>query len=192
LGFLMGFRQLGLAPERTGAGAGADAQAILADAVEVDQALAAQHRHAPNHLLRQPIRVLRAEVRQRVVIHRHAAAQPLERIVARAESVQAVGAGDAFEGRIQPQRDQQANVDGRSSRMMLDGPVFGFQGGEVHLLDEVPDGADGMVGRDQLVEETRMRIELIAVGPAKTRPRGGLGRLVHGHSQECSRLHTPL
>ena len=99
--------------KRAGAGTAADARAILRDA---------RQRHNPpmqqdRDRLRQQIverRLMRhAEITQRVVIHRHAAAQPAIRVVGVAQAVDFARAPHAIDRRVEPERDQNLRIDGR-------------------------------------------------------------------------------
>ena len=101
------------AAKRAGAGTAADPRAIVGDARHASQSRDA----ASGDRLRQQIierRLVRhPKIAQRVVIHRHAAAQPAIRIMAITEAIHFARAADAVHRGVQPQRDQNLRIDRR-------------------------------------------------------------------------------
>src|SRR5262249_27631984 len=138
-GLLQVFLQGGLAVEGGGAGAGADAHAVLGDAVEIDQVLLAQHGHGVGQESVEEIDVAGAEVGQGGGIDGDAADEPAEGVVVLTQPGQGACGADAFEGGVQPQGDEDARVGGWCAGVSLDGADAVVQGGEVESLDEVPD-----------------------------------------------------
>jgi hypothetical protein len=96
LGLVQVFLQGGLAVERGGAGAGADAHAVLGDAVEIDQVLLAQHGHGLGQELIEEIDMAGAEVGQGVVVDGDATDEPAEGVVVGAQPGQGTGGADAL------------------------------------------------------------------------------------------------
>src|SRR3954462_7047309 len=76
----------GLAAVKRGrSGAGADAHAILSDAVQIDQALLTQHLHGLLEQLLDERGVIGTEIGERVVIDRDASGEPAKGIVTEAQ-----------------------------------------------------------------------------------------------------------
>src|SRR5262249_33675428 len=146
LGLAEAFLQGGPAMEGGGAGAGADAQAVVGDAVEIDQPLLAEH---GDRVGQQPIEQVEgtdAEVGQGVVVDGDAAAQPAEGVVVAAQPGQGAGGADALQGGVQPQGDAQARVDGGAAGATFAGADRVEKRLEVQPQAEVPDEAGLVVG----------------------------------------------
>ena len=61
---------------------------------------------------------------------------------------------DAFPGGEQPQRDEEADIDGRPARTAVAGPVARQQARKIQAADPFPDEAGLMVGGDEPVDDT--------------------------------------
>ena len=66
--------------------------------------------------------VLHPDVRERVVVDAHAAAQPAIGVVLLAQARERPCRAHPLEGGVQPQRDEDGGVDGRPAGMALDRP----------------------------------------------------------------------
>jgi hypothetical protein len=156
--------------EGGGPGAGADAQAVVGDAVEVDQPLLAEHGHRVGQQPIEQIEVTDAEVGQGVVVDGDAAAQPAEGVVVGAQPGQGAGTADALQGGVQPQGDAQARVDGGPAGASLAGADRDGEGLEVQPQAEVPDDAGLVVGIQEALQG-QGREDQLAVGGTQTRGR---------------------
>src|ERR1700678_2832989 len=183
------------AVKRGRSGTGTYAHAILGDAVQVNQALLTQHLHG---LFEQPLHevgVVGTEIGERVVVDRHTPDQPDEGVVMAAEDSKFAGAGEAGEGGIQPHSDQQARVDGRSSRDAAAGTDAVIQCRQVQLQDVVPDSASGMIVFQEIIDNPGRKQEL-AIGHGQAWQVVGLGargnrRLVVGRGGRHRRSMAP-
>ena len=95
-------------------------------------------------------------------------AEPLVGQVAGGEAFEFAGAADAVEGGVEPECEQDAGVDGRVADVAFDGLDGGVQWREVELQSEGPDGADHVVGREELIEGFATERHLVAAGKAKS------------------------
>ena len=118
------------------------------------QAVAVQRGDGVTRLLLQPVGLFDAEVGQGVVVDRDAAADPAVDIVAAAQPVEFACRVDAFPGGEQPQRDEEADIDGRPARTAVAGPVARQQARKIQAADPFPDEAGLMVGGDEPVDDT--------------------------------------
>jgi len=100
LGFLQQFLQSLAAAKRSRAGAGANANTVLGDAVKIDQTLATEYTHRVRQHLLEEVAVLDAEVGEGVGVDKEAACKPEVGIVVDAQVGQSVGAFDASQGGI--------------------------------------------------------------------------------------------
>ena len=162
------------AAERGRPGTGADAHAILSDAVQIDQALLTQHLHGLFEQRLHELGVVGPEIGERVVVDGDAPGEPAKGIVTDAQIGEFAGAGEAREGGIQPQGDEQTRIDGRPSGNAAAGPDAVRQRGEVQPLDVGPDGAGGVVGLEELIDG-HGREELLAIGDGEARWGGAVG-----------------
>jgi hypothetical protein len=67
-------------------------------------------------------------------------------------TLQVAGAGHALEAGVQPQGEEDIRAKGRLAGVTFDGLDAGMESGEIELLDQVPDGANLMVGGELLIE----------------------------------------
>ena len=156
------------AAKRGRPGTGADTHAILSDAVQIDQTLLTQHLHGLFEQRLQELGVIGAEIGERVVVDGDSSGEPAEGIVTDAQIGELASAGEAGEGGIQPQGDEQTRIDGRSSGDAAAGPNAVIQRGEVQSLDVRPDGAGGVIGFKELIDG-HGREELLAIRDEQTR-----------------------
>src|SRR5262249_16934701 len=128
-------------------------------------------------------RMLDAKIVERVVIDRHAAAQPAIRVMMLATPLQLATAADAFLGGIQPQRQQQPWVRRRSPRLIA---TLG-QGGVIHAQIESPspspDRPGFMIRRQKLLEINRLHDQLLAIRPPTT-------QVIHDHASFTNKSAT--
>ena len=95
-----------LAPERASAGIRPYPHAVLRQRLEIDKPSLGQRRKM---LAEQPVEQIGAthpEVRQRVIVHRHAAAQPAIDVISSAQPRQRPGAADPIAGGVEPKPQQ--------------------------------------------------------------------------------------
>ena len=149
-------------------GTGTDAHAILSDAVQIDQTSPTQHLHRLCEQLLQELRVVRAEIRERVVVDGDATGEPAEGIVTEAQIGELPSAAEAGEGGIQPQCDEQARIDGRPPGHAAACANAVIQRGEVQPLDVRPDGASGVVRFQEFIDG-HGRKELLAIRGVQAR-----------------------
>jgi hypothetical protein len=161
-------------------GGGPDPHPVLGDAIERDQPGLHEPGHVRGELAIEPVGVVGAEVGQEAVIDRGAAADPAIHHVAAGRPRQLAGAADALGGGVEPQRHEDARVDGVAAGVALDGLDPAVQGGEVGGAGGVPDGADGMVVGDELVERVGPELDLIAAGGLVASPPAALGPVRRG------------
>src|SRR5262249_41907807 len=173
-GFLEVLLQGRTAAEGSRPGAGADAQAIVGNAVEIDQILFAQHGHGVGQQLVQQVEVLDAEVGQGVVVDRDATDQPAESVVVGTQPGQGAGTADAFEGGVQPQRRAKAGVDGSASGSAFTGAEVVVKRGQVQAKAEVPDDTRLVILLKEILQGEG-REDLLPISSAQPR-RGSVGR----------------
>ena len=173
LDHLLGRRQMPIqrrrAAKRRRAGAGAHPHPVLRQGVEIDQARLGQRRHM---LSQQPIKQIGAidpEVRQRVIVHRHPAAQPAIHVVARAQPLQRPRAANALAGGVKPQRQQKPRRNRGMARSVLARPDPVFEQAQIEALDIAPDHPHRVVLSDQAVDIDCPQFNLIALGRAQPR-----------------------
>ena len=153
------------AAKRGRPGTGANAHAILRDSVQIDQTLLTQHLHGLLEQWLQELGVVGAEIGERVVVDGDSSGQPAEGIVMDAQIGEFASAGEAGEGGIQPQGDQQTGIDGRSSGHAAAGANAVIPRCEVQFQDVRPDGAGGVVGFKEFID-CLGREELLAIRDA--------------------------
>src|SRR4051812_42962416 len=113
LGLLQESLQRRAAAKRGRPGTGADAHAILSDAVQIDQTLLTQHLNRLFEQLLRELKVVRAEIGERVVVDGDSTGEPAESIVTETQIGELTSAAQARESGIQPQGDEQSRIDGR-------------------------------------------------------------------------------
>jgi hypothetical protein len=169
-GLVQALLQGGLAVEGGGPRAGAHAHAVQGHAVEIDQALLAQHGDRVGQRAAEELGVGHAEVGEGVVVDGHAARPPAEGVVVGAQVVQGAGRADALQGGVQPQADADARVEGGVARPAQARADAVIEGGQVQADAEVPDEA-GLVVRVEQLLPGHGRDELLAVHGAQGRRR---------------------
>ena len=171
--------------KRTRTGTGTDLDAVLGHTFHVDQALVPQGSHAFRQQRVQKCAMVSPEIGQRVIVHRHLAADPLKRhfsTVGVATAVQFAGTADAPQGRIQPQAHQNARIGGRSFRLRFPCPNNGQQRRQVQTFHIIPDDAHLMVFRDQVLQGAQAQTGLLPIRIPQTR-RASCGRRLYGWTQ---------
>jgi hypothetical protein len=137
---------------------------VLRQAFQTDQAILDQRRHAVGQ---QPIQhrlMIGAEVRQSMIVHPYAAAQPAINEVALAQAHDLAGAADTIDHRIEPQRQQQTRVDRpHRVRARLD---RGVKLTQLQRRHKAPHQTSRMIGRDQGVEINHLVRHAGAAAPA--------------------------
>ena len=93
-----------------------------------------------------------AEVRQSMIVHPYAAAQPAINEVALAQAHDLAGAADTIDHRIEPQRQQQTRVDRRPPHRVRARLDRGVKLSQLQRRHEAPHQTSRMIGRDQGVE----------------------------------------
>jgi len=168
--------QAGFAPERRRASIGAHPHAVLRHALQADRARTGQRRHVGRqHLVHQRL-VARAKVVERVVVHRHPAADPAIRVVLAHQPGNLPPAAYAFQRRVQPQREQDARVDRRAPSVATPRLDRLKQPAQVLLLDVAPHQPCAVLLAQQRLQVRRPQFDLAAVGPQQARRALPLGR----------------
>jgi len=200
LGFGLGqrFFQRRLATERSGPRAGANFHPILRHAVEGHQPFGHQAGHALRQQAVEQLDVLRAKVGERVIVHRHTAANPTIGRVLLAQPVQFPRAAHPPQGGVEPQGQEDARVGGGLPRTSLDRLDPLVQLRQVEAADVNPDGPRLMLLGKKFVERTFLKFDLIAhrvpqpFGPDPRRQRlGGLGFLPRPPVEQRPLIHCP-
>ena len=127
----------------------------------------------------QPSLVLGAQVRQRVVVDAHPAADPAVSVIALAQAVDLAGRAHAVYGGPQPQRHQDRRGDGRCATAAGHRLDACIQRRQVHRLHERPHGARPVIGRQQRIQIDRAQLDLVALRRHDSRSACRLGRLRH-------------
>jgi hypothetical protein len=152
-----------LAPaHRTRLGRGPHPQPVLRHHVQRHQPAVEQRHHAGGQLCLQPRRVLGAEVRQRVVVHPHPAADPAVGIVALAQPVDLARAAHPVDGRPQPQRHQDRRVGRRRAPVTRPRANARVQRAQIQRLHESPHRTDRVIGRNARIQLEHPQLGLIA------------------------------
>jgi len=176
------FFQGRFAAERGGTRTGTHAHAVLGDSVQRDQLLLHQQRHALGQQPVEKLHLLRAKVRQRVVIHAYPAANPLKGQVGLAAPSQLPRRSDASQRGVQPQRHHDSRVDRRVSRMMLHRLDSAQQRRHVYSQDVLPDDPRLVVLRQHVVPAAGAKLDLLPVGDPQPRSAARIfGFFRHGH-----------
>jgi hypothetical protein len=131
--------------------AGAGAHAILGNPVEIHQALTAQHLNGLLEQILKEVKIGNAEIGEGVVVDEDTTSDPLESIVVAAQPGQGASAGDTEQDGIQPQRDKDTRVNGRSAWSILAGANAVIQDRKVKSLNIPPNSAGWVVWFYQLV-----------------------------------------
>jgi hypothetical protein len=111
-----------------------------------------QDGNAAGQQLVQKIAIRRAEIRQRMVIHRHVSADPLIHHMIATQAVQFTGAADAPQRSIEPQRHQDLGVRGRASYVAFDRIDLLVQQSEIQPLNIIPNQSRRVTLRQQIVQ----------------------------------------
>ena len=104
------------------------------------------------------------KIAQRVVIHRHAAAQPPIRIMAVAEAIHLARAADAVHRGVEPQGDQNLGINGRPPRAALARADRRVERRQVEPFDESPHQPRRMAGRQHRLDVVWQQLGLRPVG----------------------------
>jgi hypothetical protein len=134
------------------------------------------------------------EVGQRLVVHAHAAAQPLEGEMLRAQAGHLAGAADPFDGGEQPKRHQDARIGRRMARTSLNRLDCRVERRQVQTFDEAPDQTHPVIRRDQVVQADRPQRHLAPLRRPQTRASATLAlrNRLFGKIVEPSRRHRPI
>lgn len=162
-GFALGLFERRLATERTAAGVGAHAHAILGGGSERDESLGEQARQRIDLQLLEQVARLDAEVGEHVIVDGDVATQPFVGAMFEAEPFEFAGAADAIGGRIEPEGEQDLRIAGVASGRACDGVNVLVEAGEVEALDELPNDASGGIGVQALVERFAVHLALEAL-----------------------------
>src|SRR3546814_590542 len=156
--------------ERSRAGARPDPDPVLRQRPQVDHA----GRYQGRHVLRQkPVQkgpVTHPEVRQRVRVHRHPAAQPSVRIVLLAQSCQRTRTSDTVLGRVKPQCKLKPRRDRGMARMPLARLHRSLQIAQIKALAIAPDHPCRMLRAKHAGQVDSSQLDLIALRLPKPRP----------------------
>gem|GEM_PF-79820 len=182
LGFLKMIAECLLAVERGRSGCRTDANAVLRHALHRHELLARECRHTADQEPLQKLRVLHAEVGQRVVVHRNVPAEPLVDLMFPRQSVQFARAADSVERRVEPQRQEDLRIDRRATRRTFYRANGLVERGQIRLFHVLPHRAHRMILRDQEIEARRAEHDLVPFGELKSRGRAALGGHIHGTS----------
>jgi hypothetical protein len=109
-----------------------------------------QHLHLP-----------RTEIRKRVVVHRHAAANPHVSDVLFTQPVQLAGAADTAQGSIQPKCKQNPRVGGWVARSARDGGDLVVNRRQIQPFDEFPYDPRLMIVGQHIVQRARPKLDLV-------------------------------
>lgn len=123
----------------------------------------------------QDLRVRHPEVRERVVVHAHPATQPAEAQELPTQPRQHARAPHLLQGRVQPQRHQQARITRRMTGPTLDRLDRPVQLRQIELLDKRPHQTRPVVRRQQFIEREPVHRDLIAnrnANPRQPAPHG--------------------
>ena len=117
---------------------------------------------------------------QRVIVHRHATAQPTIAVVAPAQSLQCPRAAHPLAGRVKPQRQRQSRRNHRMTRRVLARLDPCLKLTQVDRLHVAPNQPRQMILSEQAIESHRSQFDPIAYRLAqawRSRPRRTGGRL---------------
>ena len=128
---------------------GPHAHAVHGDALEGHEAGRHQGGDALGEQRVQKRAVGRAEIRQGVVVHGDASAEPLVGAVHRAEPVQRPGAPHPLYRGVQPQGQEEFRVGGRAPGLAVDRGDLLVERGQVQLLDVGPHAPGPVVFREE-------------------------------------------
>lgn len=151
------------APEAGRLGRGANPHAVLRHHAQRHQLALEQRGDAAGQLRIEPRDVPGAKVRQRVVVHPHAAADPAIRVIALAQPIDLACRAHAIDGRPQPQRHQNRRVDCRTARHTFHRLDLRVQRLDVQRLHERPHGACGVITAQQRVQVAGAKFDLVAL-----------------------------
>ena len=113
------FLQAGAPAERAGSRRRAHPQTVLRQHLQRHQTFGHQRRNTLGEKPLQHIAMVRPEIGQVVIVHRHSAAQPAIGHMLSAQPIQLAGAADPLDGGPQPQRQQQLRCRRRLPRLPL-------------------------------------------------------------------------
>jgi len=133
--------------------------------LQVHQPLGHQGGHTRAQQLIEDLARVHPKIGQRVIVHRHAPADPPVRIVFLAQPRHRPRAAHALERRVQPQRHENRRVDRRATGVPLHGLDLGIEWPQVQPLDELPDHAGAVLGGQQPLQVRRAQFQLLAIRP---------------------------
>jgi hypothetical protein len=168
LGLRQAAGQAWAAAQRRRAGVGSHFQAVLSHARQLHQSLMQQGGHAVAQQSIQPLNVFDAEVGETVVVHGHAATEPLLGQALLAQLIESSGTADALKGGVQSQSHEDTGIIGIAAGdafARLDALV---EGREVEGFDVGPDASCLMVVGQELVEGQAADLDLVTLREAKT------------------------
>jgi len=125
--------------QRRSASGGADAGAVLGDAMQIDQVVFQEPRQELGHEIAEDLTVVAAEVVEAVTGDRHPAAQPAVGGGELAEPRDRSPRADAVTGGIAPAPQQDLGVGGRCTGDLAAGAAVGVALAQIELVD---DGGD--------------------------------------------------
>jgi hypothetical protein len=160
--------QGGFAVEALLAGIPGDLGAVDGDPLPGDESLGAQRRDMADEQIVEALVMVRVEIGERVLVGQVVATQPLQGEIRGAAAVQVAGAADAAEAGVQPQGEEHVRAEGRLAGVAFDRFDAGMEGGEVELLDHVPDGTHRVV-LGQLLLERGVRAVIAVQWPVTRR-----------------------
>jgi len=184
----------GPAAERAGTGTGANARAVLCDAVKLDERVLHEEREHLSHEVIEETTALDAELREAAVLDGHTATEPAIGIVAQTEVGKLARAADALAGGVDPEPELQPGVFGPCSWPTMMRAYENVEGLEIEFLDDRIDRAHRMIERHSVFEGARPPFELgagaraQACGGPRARPLGPVG---HGRGTSSRPIRPP-
>ena len=183
----------GPAAIRRGSRPGPDPHPVLGHGGHGHQAIGEQGRDALGEELVEDVGVVDPEGGEGVVVHPDPTSEPAVGVVLGAQAIERPGRADRLERGVQPQRGQDRRVDRRSPGVALDRLDPIVQRAEIEPLDERPDEARPVVGRQETVEIDRTKLELATVGtlqPGRARSEFRGLRWISGWEREEGVVHA--
>jgi len=179
-------------PERRRPRRGAHPHPVLGDTIQARHAGSHQCGEAIHQQALQHCTVIDPEIRQRLGVHSHPAAQPFKRDMLITQPRNLAGAADPLHGGIQPKRQQNPRVRRRVTRSpvhCLDGRK---QRRQIEPLDETPHQTHPVIVRQKPVQADRAPSRLHALGKSQPRqtPTHALRRRLLGQKIEQPILFT--
>jgi hypothetical protein len=151
-----------LSPERASSRARPYPHPVLRQLLQIDQPCLVQSRQMFDQQTVEQVGTADPEVRQRVIVQRHATAEPAVDVVTVAEPIQGPRAANAIARSVQPKRQQQPRRWRRITRPVLPRLDAIFQLAQVEPCDISPDHPRRMILPDQAIDIDRLQLDLIA------------------------------